>query len=165
MIVILMGVSGSGKTTIGSQLADQLGWPFFDADDFHPPENIAKMSSGIALTDRDRQPWLQALADRTANLIASNKSAVLACSALKSAYRDQLKNAAGLNTDQVRFVYLKVSPSIAHQRLRNREGHFMPEELISSQFEALEEPDDAIIINAELSPDEVVAQTRRALGL
>jgi len=165
MVIILMGVSGSGKTTIGSRLAESLGWSFFDGDDFHPPENIAKMSSGIALTDSDRVPWLQALADLIASLLASKKSAVLACSALKSEYRDRLKNGAGPNTDQLRFVYLKVSPSVAHERLRKREGHFMPEELISSQFETLEEPDDAIVINAELSPDEVVAQIRQALEL
>lgn len=165
MIVIVMGVAGSGKTTIGVKFAAGLGWPFFDGDDFHPPENIAKMSSGIALTDSDRGPWLQALADLIANKIASNTSAVLACSALKSAYRDRLKTGAGPNTDQIRFVYLKVSPSIAHERLRKREGHFMPEELISSQFETLEEPDDAIIVNASLSPDEVVAQIRQALEL
>ena len=90
---------------------------------------------------------------------------MLACSALKSAYRDRLKNGAGPNPDQIRFVYLKISPSVAHERLRKREGHFMPEELISSQFETLEEPDDAIVVNAELSPDEVVAQIRQALGL
>jgi gluconokinase len=165
MIVILMGVSGSGKTTIGSQLADQLGWPFFDADDFHPPENIARMRSGIALTDKDRQPWLQALANLIATLISNNRSAALACSALKSAYRDQLKNGAGSDTDQIRFVYLKIPPSTAHERLRKRERHFMPEQLISSQFETLEEPDDAIAINAELSPDQVVAQIRQELGL
>lgn len=162
MIVILMGVSGSGKTTIGSRLADGLGWPFYEGDDFHPPENIAKMSSGIALTDIDRAPWLQALADLIASLTTN---AVLACSALKSAYRDHLKHGAGPNTDQIRFVYLKISPSVAHERLRKREGHFMPEELISSQFETLEEPDDAIIVDATLSPDEAAAQIREALGL
>ena len=165
MIVILMGVAGSGKTTIGSRLADRLGWSFFDGDDFHPPENVAKMSSGIALTDSDREPWLQALADLIASLLASNTSAVLACSALKSAYRDRLKNGAGPNTDQIRFVYLKVSPAVAHERLRKREGHFMPEELISSQFETLEEPDDAIIVDATPSPDEIVALIKQALGL
>ena len=165
MIVILMGVAGSGKTTIGSRLAEKLGWPFFDGDDFHPPENIAKMSSGIALTDEDRQPWLQALADLIANLLANNTSAVLACSALKSAYRDRLKNGAGTNTDQIRFVYLKVSPVVAHERLRKREGHFMPEGLISSQFETLEEPGDAIVADASLTPDEVIAQIKQALKL
>ena len=165
MVVIVMGVAGSGKTTIGSRLAEGLGWSFFDGDDFHPPENIAKMSSGIALTDSDRVPWLQALADLISNLVARKTSAVLACSALKSAYRDRLKDGAGSNTDQIRFVYLKVSPSVAHERLRKREGHFMPEELISSQFETLEEPDDAIVADASLSPDEVVAEIRQALEL
>ena len=165
MIIILMGVAGSGKTTNGSVLAEGLGWSFFDGEDFHPPENIAKMSSGIALTDSDRVPWLQALADLISNLLASKTSAVLACSALKSEYRDRLKGGAGSNTDQIRFVYLKVSPSVAHERLRKREGHFMPEELISSQFETLEEPDDAIVADASLSPDEVVAEIRQALEL
>ncbi len=165
MVVIVMGVAGSGKTTIGSLLAEGLSWSFFDGDDFHPPENVAKMSSGIALTDSDRVPWLQALADLIANLLASNTSAAVACSALKSEYRDRLKGGAGPNTDQIRFVYLKVSPAVAHERLRKREGHFMPEELISSQFETLEEPDDAIVVNASLSPDEVVAQIRQALEL
>ncbi|MGA9772867.1 MAG: gluconokinase [Blastocatellia bacterium] len=165
MIVILMGVAGSGKTTIGSRLADSLGWTYYEGDDFHPPENVAKMSSGIALTDSDRAPWLQALANLISNLTTNNSSAVIACSALKSAYRERLKTGAGPNTDQVLFVYLKIPPSVAHERLRKREGHFMPEALISSQFEALEEPADAIVVNATSSPDKIAAQIKQALGL
>jgi gluconokinase len=165
MVIIIMGVSGSGKTTIGSQLADQLDWPFYEGDDYHPPENIAKMSSGIALTDDDRKPWLEALANLIADLLAKNVSAVLACSALKSIYREQLKRASRSPVNQVRFVYLRISPEVARERLQNRKGHFMPANLVSSQFEALEEPGDAIIINAALSPDEAAAQVRQALEL
>lgn len=160
-----MGVAGSGKTTIGSQLAEQLGWPFYEGDDFHPPENVAKMKSGVPLTDADREPWLQALADLIRNLIANNNSAVLTCSALKSEYRRLLKSAAGARTEQVRFVYLRISPSVAEQRLRQRKQHFMPAGLAQSQFQTLEEPDDAVAVDATLNADEAIAQIKQSLGL
>jgi gluconokinase len=165
MIIILMGVAGSGKTTIGSLLAAELGWLFYDADDFHPPANIIKMRSGIPLTDTDRQPWLHALENLLKELIANNHSAVLACSALKAAYRAQLKASAGSTTSQIKFVYLRIPPPVAMQRLEKRKTHFMPKELVPSQFEALEEPSDAVVVNAMLKPSEVVAQIRQALGL
>lgn len=165
MIVIVMGVAGSGKTTIGAQLADEFGWPFYEGDDFHPAANIDKMRSGVGLTDADRQPWLEALGNLIADLIAKDVSAVLACSALKSAYRDQLHKAAGSRADQVRFVYLRISPQAAEHRLQERKGHYMRAEMVQSQFEALEEPDDATAVDAMLSPNEAVAQIRHALEL
>lgn len=160
-----MGVAGSGKTTIGSLLADQLGWPFYEGDDFHPPDNVARMRSGVPLTDADRQPWLEALGKLIGNLVSKNISALVACSALKAAYRDKLKSAAGAHDDQVRFVYLRIPPPVARQRLRGRKGHFMHAQMVESQFEALEEPADAIVVDATLNPDEVVTRIRQALGL
>jgi len=165
MIIILMGVAGSGKTTIGSELANQLGWPFYEGDDFHPADNVARMRSGVPLTDADRKPWLAALGNLIASLIAGKVSAVVACSALKSAYRDQLRKTAGARARQVRFVYLRISSSMAEQRLQKRKGHFMRAAMVRSQFEALEEPDDAIVIDATLSPSDLLTQIRQALEL
>lgn len=162
--IILMGVSGSGKTTIGKLLAEALGWPFYDADDFHPPANVERMRQGIALTDEDRKPWLAALARLIAEALANDQSIVLACSALKEEYRAQLKP-RGANDDVVRFVYLHVPPEVAAARLKDRHGHFMPASLVPSQFAALEEPADAIVIDATQSPDEIVREIRRALAL
>ena len=157
MIVILIGVAGSGKTTVGKLLADTMGWPFYDADDFHPETNILKMRSGIPLSDADRAPWLHALERLIADLLSENQSAVLACSALKTAYRKRLKSSSGSNPSSVRFVYLRISPAVAEQRLQQRPGHFMPQELVPSQFKALEEPKDALLIEATLEPSEIVA--------
>ena len=159
-IIILMGVSGSGKTTIGKQLAASLGWPFYDADDFHPPANVERMRQGMALTDEDRRPWLAALARLIVEALADNQSLVLACSALKAAYRDQLTPQGA--TAAVRFVYLRLPPEVAAARLKDRQGHFMPASLVPSQFAALEEPDEAIVIDATQSPDEIVEQIRSA---
>jgi gluconokinase len=162
--IIVMGVSGSGKTTIGKLLAEALGWPFYDADDFHPPANVERMHQGIALTDEDRKPWLAALARLIAEALANDQSLVLACSALKAAYREQLKP-HGATATAVPFVYLHVPPAVAAARLKERHGHFMPASLVPSQFAALEEPADAIVIDATQTPDEIVAQIRQALGL
>src|SRR5436853_1871764 len=162
--IILMGVSGSGKTTIGKLLAEALGWPFYDADDFHPPANVERMRQGIALTDEDRKPWLAALARLIAEALAANQSIVLASSALKEAYRKQLKARGALPADEP-VVYLRVPPEVAAARLKERHGHFMPASLVPSQFATLEEPADAIVIDATQSPDEIVAQIRQALGL
>jgi gluconokinase len=162
--IILMGVSGSGKTTIGKLLAEALGWPFYDADDFHPPANVERMRRGIALTDEDRKPWLAALARLIAEALANNQSIVLASSALKEAYREQLKPRGVMPADEP-FVYLRVPPEVAAVRLKERHGHFMPASLVPSQFATLEEPADAIVIDATQSPDEIVAQIRQALGL
>lgn len=163
MVIIVMGVSGSGKTTTGKLLADKLGWPFYDADDFHPPANVEKMRSGIPLTDRDRSPWLDALANLIDRSLANNNSIILACSALKARYRERLKAPARLEAKDVQFVYLKIPPSVAADRLDNRRSHFMPATLVQSQFETLEEPRDAIVINATYEPDHIVAEIQKSL--
>jgi gluconokinase len=160
MIVIVMGVVGSGKTTVGRLLAQQLGWEFADADDFHPAANVEKMRRGIALDDADRKPWLVRLRAEIAGWIASGRSAVLACSALKRSYRDELR----VSSD-VQFVYLKGSPELIAQRLRARQGHFTGEQILASQFAALEEPDSAIVVDISQAPEQVVAQIREALHL
>jgi gluconokinase len=162
--IILMGVSGSGKTTIGELLGQALGWPFYDADDFHPPANVERMRRGIALTDEDRKPWLAALARLIGEALGAGQSLVLACSALRAAYRDEL-TPRGATGEQVRFVYLRVPPEIAAARLRDRRGHYMPASLVPSQFATLEEPADATVINATQSPDAIVAEIRRVLAL
>jgi gluconokinase len=165
MIVIVMGVTGSGKTTIGSLLATQLGWKFADADDFHPPSNIEKMRKGIPLNDDDRQPWLKRLREEINNWIADGRNVVLACSALKRSYRKELS--AG---PEVRFVYLKGSTALITERLRSRHGHFADAHILAGQFADLEEPDleepkDAITIDVSGAPEEIVAEIRQELGL
>jgi gluconokinase len=159
MIILLMGVSGSGKTTVGRILAADLSWPFYDADDFHPPANVEKMHRGIPLTDADRAPWLEALHELLASLARDGRSAVLACSALKQSYRDRL--AAGL--DGVRVVYLGGSAALLQQRLAERRGHFMPAELLQSQLDTIEEPTDAIRVDIRGAPEEIVADIRQRL--
>lgn len=161
MVIILIGVTGSGKTTVGRLLAAELGWSFYDADNFHPPENIIKMQSGIALSDTDREPWLRALENLIREL--STNRVVLACSALKAVYRNRLSIAAGRGNQQ--FIYLSVPASVAAERLRQREGHFMPATLVPSQFEALEEPTVALHINATLNPEEIVNEIRKKLAI
>jgi gluconokinase len=160
MIVIVMGTTGSGKTTIGRLLAKSLGWEFVDADDFHPPANVEKMKHGIPLTDADREPWLKALHDKIVEWTARNRSVVLACSALKQSYRDELRGSS-----EVKFVYLKGSYELFSRRVLSRKGHFAKQDLIASQFAALEEPTDAIIADAAHSPEEIVSEVRRQLGV
>jgi gluconokinase len=161
MILIVMGVSGSGKTTIGSMLARALGWCFRDADDLHPESNIRKMQSGIALSDDDRWVWLQRLRRILEDGTRRGECSVLACSALKESYRRILAN-GGL---PVRFVYLRGSPCILKSRLRARQGHFMPPKLLDSQLATLEEPSDAIVADVTPPPQEIVNTILRALGL
>jgi gluconokinase len=162
--IILMGVSGSGKTTIGELLGQALGWPFYDADNFHPPANVERMRRGIALTDEDREPWLDALAHLIEETLSVNRSLVLACSALKAAYRERLtpRNATA---GEVHFVYLRVPAAVAAARLNQRRGHYMPASLVPSQFATLEEPTSATVINATQTPSEIVAEIRRQLAL
>lgn len=155
-----MGVTGAGKTTIGELLASQLGWHFADADQFHPKSNVEKMSQGVALTDADRAPWLSAMRSAIQQWISQNRSAVLACSALKQAYRDELK--AG---PEVRFVYLRGNYDVVAEQLRMRHGHFATETILADQFATLEEPKDAIVIDVGRDPESMVAQIRAQLGL
>jgi gluconokinase len=160
MIVIVMGTTGSGKTTIGSLLAKRLGWEFVDADDFHPPANVEKMKHGIPLSDADRKPWLKTLHDKIVEWTAKKNNVVLACSALKQSYREELRASS-----EVKFVYLKGSYELFSQRVLTRKGHFAKQDLIASQFAALEEPTDAIIADAARSPEEIVCEVRRQLGV
>lgn len=159
MIVIVMGTTGSGKTTIGSLLAKRMGWEFVDADDFHPPSNVEKMKHGIPLTDADREPWLKALHDKIVEWTAEKRSVVLACSALKQSYRDELRASS-----DVKFVYLKGSYQLFSQRVLARRGHFAKQDLLASQFATLEEPTDAVIVDAAPSPEQIVSEVRRKLG-
>jgi gluconokinase len=161
MIIILMGVSGSGKTTIGRLLAQDLGWPFSDGDDFHPQANVDKMRKGIPLTDDDRAAWLATLRHHIDTLVGDHRSAVLACSALKQAYRDRLSGGQA----EVRFVYLKGDYELIRQRLFARRGHFMSASLLKSQFQTLEEPAEALVIDIAQTPEAAVEQIRRVLGV
>lgn len=161
MVIILMGVAGSGKTTVGQLLAAQLGWPFFDADDYHSPANIAKMSAGIPLTDTDRAGWLLTLADLIRTQLRAGQPAVLACSALKQAYRDALC----IDPAQVNFVYLYGSYAQIYQRLQGRNGHYMKSSLLSSQFAILEEPTNALWVDCIHPPPQITAEIRQALNL
>jgi gluconokinase len=160
MIVIVMGVTGSGKTSIGRLLAEQMGWEFADADDFHPRANVEKMERGIPLNDEDRRPWLERLRIQIQSWNANARNGVLACSALKRSYRQEL-NAA----PEVRFVYLKGSPALIVQRLRLRKGHFADEKILAGQFADLEEPETAVTVDIAQTPEEIVAEIRERLGL
>jgi gluconokinase len=158
MVVILMGVAGSGKTTLGRRLADQLGWPFCEGDDLHPAANVAKMARGEPLTDDDRRPWLEALRARIAGALDAGGDLVVACSALKAAYRRLLQ----VDAARVRFVYLAVSPALVAERLRRRQGHFMKASMVDSQFDALEapSPDQALTVDASQPVETVIAAIR-----
>jgi gluconokinase len=159
MIVVVMGVAGSGKTTVGRALAATLGRPFFDADDFHPPENIARMRAGVPLTDADREPWLASLCTLIERADAADEDLVLACSALRARFRDRLRAAA----HDLRYVYLQTSRDVIAHRLAERTGHFMSPDLAASQFADLEEPDDALVVDATRPPHELAAEIARAL--
>ncbi len=155
-----MGPAGSGKTTIGELLAAQLTWDFVDGDSFHAPASIEKMSRGMPLNDDDRQPWLNALRDEMLQWEARRQSVVLACSALKRRYRELLRISA-----DVKIVYLKGNYELLRERLRSRKGHYAGEQLLASQFTELEEPADALTIDASRSPEEIVTQIRKQLAL
>jgi gluconokinase len=159
VIIVLMGVTGSGKTTVGRLLTEQLGWTLVEGDDFHPPENVAKMRRGEPLTDADRMPWLRALRARIDALAAAGRSAVVTCSALRQAYRDTLAR----GRPEVRFVWLTAAPELLRDRLAHRTGHFMPPALLESQLETLEAPADVPAVDAGPPPPELVATIRATL--
>jgi gluconokinase len=160
-ILVLMGVSGSGKTTIGRLLSAKLGWPFYDADDFQPKDNLAKMAQGLPLNDRDRRPWLLAIHDLLAGLAAKRGKAVVACSALKRDYRDLL--CAGV--PGVGFVYLKGSFALLRERIERRQGHYFKAGLLGSQFEILEEPEDALEVEVDNPPEVIVDRILAGTGI
>jgi gluconokinase len=160
MIIVVMGVVGAGKTTIGRLLAEQLHYEFADADNFHPKANVDKISRGIALSDNDRKPWLARLRERILEWDADHANAVLACSALKRSYREELQ--AG---PDVRFVYLRGSADVITQRLQERHGHFAGVSILASQIADLEEPADAVTVDIAQTPPEIVAEIRQKLGL
>lgn len=160
MVVLLMGVTGVGKTTVGVALARELQWRFADADDFHSPANVAKMRAGIPLNDADRAPWLQALHDAIVGWLDGNESVVLACSALKAAYREQL-----LVSPAVKLIYLHGDAGLLAERLRDRHGHYMNSSLLQSQFDTLEEPQNAISVDVGKPAPAIVAEIRTALGV
>lgn len=155
-----MGVTGAGKTTIGKLLANQLTWQFADADDFHPAANVEKMRHGIPLNDADRQPWLERLRTEITHWIADSRNVVLACSALKRSYRQELEVGP-----EVRIVYLKGSAALIAERLSSRHGHFAGEQILAGQFADLEEPEGAVTVEISATPQQVVAEIRQKLGL
>ncbi|MGA1979354.1 MAG: gluconokinase [Sedimentisphaerales bacterium] len=159
MIIVVMGVCSSGKTVIGGLLAQRLGLSFCDADDFHPESNVKKMSRGIALNDKDRLPWLKSMAGKMPQL-EKGGGAVLACSALKNSYRNILRT----GSRDVKFIYLKGTKEIILKRIKNRKGHFFPPSLVDSQFETLEEPEDAIVVDIARKPDVIVEEIVRKLN-
>ncbi|HEV7734757.1 MAG TPA: gluconokinase [Candidatus Binatia bacterium] len=161
MIVVLMGVSGSGKTTIGMRLAAALDWSFHDGDDLHSPANVRKMQSGHPLDDADRVAWLTSVRRLIDTLAATNESSVIACSALRDAYRHVLAD----GRPEVRFVWLRGDPVLLRDRLAKRKGHFMPAALLDSQLETLEPPADALALDVTPSPEAIVTTIRRDLGV
>jgi gluconokinase len=162
LVVIVMGVAGSGKTTVGVALAAALGWRFVDADDLHPPESVAKMARGEALDDNDRAPWLALLRALIASTLAGGTSLVLACSALKASYRATL---VGDDGARVRIVHLTASPALLRARLATRTGHYMKAAMLESQLATLEPPADALTLDASRPVAELVAETRTAFAL
>ncbi|MEB3216232.1 MAG: gluconokinase [Nostocales cyanobacterium 94392] len=159
MIILVMGVSGSGKTTVGKKLAESLGWEFGDADDFHSEENVKKMQDGIALDDEDRLPWLQTIQYVIKEYLSENKNLVLSCSALKENYREMLL----VNQESVKLVYLKGSFDLIQQRLEERLNHFMSQKLLKSQFDILEEPTDVIVVDISEPLEAIVEEIKESL--
>ncbi len=162
MIIVMMGICGSGKTTLGRLLADRLEIPFVEGDDYHTPENVAKMAAGHALSDADRWPWLRRLGAAMAEWSARGQDTVVSCSALRRDYRDLLRAAA----PDVRFIFLEGAVDLVRDRMAHRAGHFMPVALIDSQIAALEDPrgePGVISVNVAAAPDDLVAAIRKAL--
>ncbi len=163
-VIVVMGVASSGKTSLGERLAERLGWPFRDADSFHPPQNVAKMAGGTPLTDEDRKPWLAAIAAWIDELRATGRNGIVTCSALKKSYRHVI---VGKRPD-VALVYLKGSRELIGQRMAARQHHFMPPALLDSQFATLEEPggdERPLVVPVELSKEAIVEQVVQELGL
>ena len=163
-VVVVMGVASSGKTSLGERLAERLGWPFRDADSFHPPENVAKMAGGTPLTDEDRKPWLAAIAAWIDDLRATGEHGIVTCSALKRAYRQVIVG----DRPDVALVYLKGSRELIGRRMAARQHHFMPPALLDSQFAALEEPgadERPLVVSVEDSKDAIVQDVIDRLGL
>ena len=163
-VLVVMGVSGSGKSTIGEQLAERLGWSYEDGDKFHPASNVAKMSAGHPLTDEDRWPWLQAIADEIDRARKAGEHVVISCSALKRSYRDVLVH----GRNDVRIVYLSGTQELIANRLARRKGHFMPPGLLTSQFKTLEPPgadENPVTVSIDASVEEIVDDTISQLGL
>ena len=163
-VVVVMGVSGSGKTTVARQLAEHLGWVFAEADEFHSPASVAKMASGVPLDDEDRWPWLADLRDWMDDRAADGRDVVLTCSALKRSYRDVLRGAA----PRVRFLHLTADPAVLTERMGSRSGHYMPASLLASQLAALQplEPDeDGVAVDVDASVADVVRRSAAALDL
>jgi len=160
LVVLVMGVEGSGKTSVGQLLAQTLGWRFVDADDFHSASNKEKMSRGVPLDDADRGPWLCAIHDFVVDQTRKGRNVVLACSALKQSYRQQLQQGM-----EMKIVFLKGSFDLFYSRLQKRQAHFARETLLASQFASLEEPTDAVTIDASLPEAEIVKQIKSTLPL
>lgn len=163
-VIVVMGVASSGKTSLGERLAGELGWPFRDADSFHPPENVAKMSSGTPLTDEDRKPWLAAIAAWIDDLRNSGRHGIVTCSALKKAYRDVIIG----DRPDVALVYLKGSRELIGQRMASRQHHFMPPALLDSQFATLQEPgpdERPFVVSVEATKDAIVRDVIEGLKL
>ncbi len=164
LVVVLMGVSGCGKTTTGTRLSKKLGWPFRDADSFHPAANIEKMSRGIALDDDDRRPWLDAISVWIDERLAQGEPGIVSCSALKRAYRRRIVG----DRRGVQLVYLRGPMELIGRRLQGRRNHFMPAALLQSQYDALEEPgpgERPIIVSVALTPQRVLATIVEQLGV
>jgi gluconokinase len=161
MVVIVMGVTGAGKTTVGRALAEALGCEFHDGDELHSEENKRKMHLGIALDDVDRRPWLGAIRKLIQGMLRGGRSGVVACSALKQSYRDEIV----VDPDSVKVVYLEGSKDVIAQRLRGRAGHFMNPDLLQSQIDTLEEPRDAIVVDISGAPEAIVSEIRSRIGV
>lgn len=153
MVLVIMGVSGSGKTSVGKLLCEKLGWKYFEGDEYHPKENIEKMSQGFPLNDDDRKPWLLKLRSLIEESLMQEKNIILTCSGLKESYRKILK----VNND-VKFIYLKGSYELIESRMKLRKDHFMKPGMLSSQFEALQEPTDAMVINIDQELNKIVGE-------
>lgn len=168
MVILVMGIEGTGKTTVGKLLADRLHWLFADADDFHSAANKEKMKQGIALTDADRAPWLAGIRAQIWRWIAARINGVITCSALKQSYRDELLSSPPSvdgTPDEIKTVYLHGTYALIAERLHQRQGHFAGEALLASQFATLEEPQDAISIDIDQTPEQIVEEIMRRLNL